>query len=225
MNNIRKILTGTFLLMSLSSLQAKDVVVLVDYSESITQEEWKNYDKAFMSMVNSLKVNDKISLMPIGTQTQGSAVIFSSITLADKGHPLVSKKENNKLLKSFMSVYIQKKKEMAGKEGSTRIASSLRAAAEVLQSSPQSNKTILILSDMLDSTNEFPMADFNNGQCSKEQNIVDKAKKPNLNGFSIIVRGAGGGSDDGYACVKSFWSHYLMSAGASEIDYARNNPL
>jgi hypothetical protein len=128
-------------------------------------------------------------------------------------------------LKSLLSVYAKKKKELAGKEGSTRIASSLRAAAEMLQSSTQTEKTILVLSDMLDSTREFPMGDFDNGKCSKEKTVVAKAQKPNLADANIIVRGAGGNSDEGYACVKSFWTNYLKSSGAKTIDYARNNPL
>ncbi len=201
MSVINKFLTGTFFLLSISIVQAKDVVVLVDYSESITEEEWKNYDSAFISMVNTLKVNDRISLMPIGNQTQGKTSVFDSVTLVDKGHPLISKKENNRLLKSLLSVYAKKKKELAGKEGSTRIASSLRAASEMLQTSTQTEKTILILSDMLDSTREFPMGDFDNGKCSKEKVVVEKAQKPNLSGFKVVIRGAGGSTDEGYACV------------------------
>ncbi len=201
---------------------AKDIVILIDYSNSISNEDWKIYDTMVSQTFKSLEVNDRISLMPIGTNSQGSTQAFGSVTLEDKGHAVKSKNYNFPRLKKLLDIYKEKKSTMANKENRTLIVSSLRAAGEYLNSSKDPKKTIIVLSDMDDSSKEFPMSQLKSGQCSSSDAIVKKANnKPMLSRINIIVRGASAKNDQGYACMKNFWSTYFKASGAATVDYSR----
>lgn len=201
---------------------ANDTVVLVDYSDSISNEDWKIYDSTVLHTLNALGVKDKVALMPIGTNSQGSSQIFGSVQMEDKGHPVTSKKHNMPKLKKLINVYKEKKKSMANKENRTLIVSSLRAAGEYLQSSKDPEKTIIILSDMVDSSKEFPMSQLKSGKCTNINSLIKNAdNKPMIKGVKVIIRGASSQNDSGYACMKNFWNGYLKASGAVTVDYSR----
>lgn len=201
---------------------AKDVVVLIDYSKSIGKDDWNIYDSFFETTTNDLNIGDKLYLMPIRTNNQGQSEIFGSVNMEDKGHPVKSKKFNNQQIAQLFSVYIDKKKKMAGKEDKKLIMSSIRAAVDYTKNSSDPKKTIIILSDMDDSSSEFPRSQLNSGKCSDIDSMIKKAdSKPNLSDVNVIVRGVSAQNDNTFICKQKFWENYFKASGAALVDYAK----
>lgn len=202
---------------------ANDVVVLIDYSKSISKDDWRIYDSVFEKTVNGdLKIFDRLSVMPIGTNTQGRSEVFGSITMKDMGHPVKSRNYNNQNKQKLFDIYLDKQKKLSGKEDKTLIMSSIRAAVDYTKNSSDPKKTIIILSDMDDSSNEFPRSQVNSGKCSDIDSMIKKAgNKPNLSGVNVVVRGASAQNDNAYTCKQKFWESYFKTSGAASVDYVR----
>lgn len=215
--------TSLVVLGSVANVCAKEVVVLLDLTSSITSEEWRSYDKAFQSMVNGLTSGDRATLVTITDAKLGEFHAAFVAELKNTNSAVRDKIDNRPRIQGLIQAYVNSKKQ-AGKANSTQLFSSLRGAGQLFAQSNQQDKWLVLLSDMMDSSIIGPVT----GRKCEMDGLLTNLKKESggvatLNGVKVFVNGAGGPgmSDSAYDCMQKFWEKYFQAAGVTGLKYAR----
>lgn len=215
--------TSLLALLSVTPVCAKEIVVLLDLTSSITKEEWRGYDKAFESMVNGLASGDHVTLATITDARLGEFRPVFDAALKSTNSDVRDKIENRPRIQALINKYAESKKQ-AGNSTSTQLFSSLRGTGQLFAQSAQQSKWLVLLSDMVDSKIQGAVS----GNKCELNGLLDSLKRESggvatLAGVRVFVNGAGGVgmSDSGYGCMQQFWEGYFKAAGASELKYAR----
>ena len=226
MKNILKIIAVVMILLQTSALASTEYIVLIDYSKSIAKNDQKIYQKTLGSILGKMKSGDRISLVNIGQNNLGNFKFFDEFIMK-KGFTNKVKIHNRKGLKKLWRNFLQKPFET---EDATNIISAIRGATQRFDISKADTKVLVILSDMIDSSNESQAIKFaQNKNCFQVESIVTSINKPSLDDVKVYVAGAGGSQigDKGYNCLKKFWQEFFIQSGVVEDDfvYLRINPF
>ena len=207
----------------------KTVVVLVDRSAS-TGRDRALYQRAAKAVIEGLKPGDRLIASPI---TEASANDFRDYLDASLPAPLAplrlwdvpqkyaaEKQAWEEQYKTKMNQIRQatdKLLEAPSGSPKTRIFESLRITAQILASEHRPVKVVVVLSDMLEDSNE---ADFEAMQLSDAAIAKELARQqqqqivPDLRGVRVFVAGASGEPLERAAALERFWRRYFQEAGA-----------
>lgn len=199
-----------------NSNQGKIVLVFVDLSGSIKENDWRTYSETYKSLIDSLKVGDRLVLSAITGRQLTNFEQFSDRSLPKTGVKLSDEEKANEVAKAMLSDWesIKQTKPSA----STNILDIFNIAQQFFEHDPdRKERWIVVLSDMVEENKEI---NFNKRTLTPEDisAIIKKRQSqnllPRLSGAKIFVAGASAKSDDMYMRTKNFWMKYLKQAGA-----------
>lgn len=205
---------------------AKEVVVLVDYSVSISDEDWKTYDATFQMALDSLKPGDSIAFAGISADQRGNFRRIASLDV-NKTRSRRDEAEQMQMTDDFVGAYINTRDSNKRKAEGTFILSATSGAGDIFRQSAQTEKWLVVLSDMMDSSRESTGMKFLNSPSCAYGDVVANLQKnrlvASLDGVKVFGAGIGGGgmNDRQYTCLQDFWTAYFKKAGASNINISR----
>jgi hypothetical protein len=221
-NILRSVLV--IVLLKISLFATTEYIVLIDYSKSIGKDDQKIYKKTLGSVLGKMKSGDRISLVDIGQNDLSNFEFFDQVSMK-KGFTNKVKIYNRNSLKKLWKRFLNKPFET---ENATNIISAIRGSTQRFNRSQADTKVLIILSDMIDSSEESQIGQFAQGEnCSQIKSVVSKINKPNLDTVNVYVAGAGGIGDKGYNCLKKFWQEFFIQSGVARdnLVYLRINPF
>jgi hypothetical protein len=221
------------------------VMVFVDISGSIPQEDWDIYEKTYSTLVGppegredkaALKVGaqgkagDKLIL---GTISEGTLINFSPVAdgeLKDTGRLVVDRNNNEEVLNNLRAGFPKIKKMKSARH--TQILDAFSLSQQLIEQNKDRSYVIVILSDMLE---ESALANFEKkAPTAADTEAIIKRQRaskllPDLHGAKVYVAGAKAPNSTHFAAVQAFWARYLNEAnaiveagtyGRSPIDFA-----
>lgn len=210
----------------------KLVLVFVDLSGSISDQDWNIYHATFDKLVEQaprgggrvfLEPGDRLVLSRISEQSVGNYIPDADKKLPKTGVEIndndQAEKIKGELKKEFENL---KGKQRAQR---TNILDVLNVSQDMFQKDPErKNRVLVILSDMIEESKE---QNFMRVKLTPEyiEKVIQEKKKnhsfPNLQGVKIYVAGAGGvksdtgkGDSGKFHEIREFWLRYFKEAGA-----------
>lgn len=203
---------------------SKVIVVLLDTSGSITADDQNLYQRSYDNLLDGLQAGDRLVLAAIGDKPLNR---FSAHT--DLTSPLTNVQFNDadalKKTKNTLGANYKRLIDSANPSKLTYLLDTIAATAEIFEHTPDSRRILVIMSDMVE---ESTMVNFNK---APRNNAQDKALitrinhaglLPQLEGVQVFVAGASGANGEHMMQLKSFWSTYFQSTGATLIQYGRS---
>lgn len=186
-------------------------VVLVDASSSVGAEERAAYRESVEGVVRAVRPGDRLVVAALGGKERASWVRdFDAEAPAPTGRRFADGKRRKEFEEGALAALggILGRAEKSP-DKATRIVDAVEASSQAFSQSPDSGKTLVVLSDMLE-TGRFDLAS------GRKKDLAAPAA---LAGAKVYVAGAGGKD---YAAVEAFWTRYFSSApGAAVVQYGR----
>jgi hypothetical protein len=194
----------------------KNIMVLVDDTESISAEDKMLYASSFQSIVQSIQPGDRVMLAKISDQGRAAFRLAADMSIPRTGIRL-DDAENVKTARSALQSQFDEMLKTVGQRKATLILDAVTASAEALKPANNTQSYLVVLSDMVE---ESKLANFSKTIPSVK--LLGPIKKahllPALPGVSILVCGAAGKY---YAESEVFWAGYFQAAGADLKIYGR----
>ena len=197
---------------------AKSVVVFVDVSGSV--KDFEVYREAWSRVIDRLRGGDRIIL---GRITDETYTRFRPVV--DRELPAFNPLTDNKL------TYEKRVKEIrqefpqafetalaAPRSPRTDVMNTLVLAAQIFAGDPRHRRVLVILSDMLEDSNEY---NFEQVRITDEfiKRVIDSRRQrgrlPDLGGATVYVAGASARTAEKAHQVQRFWLEYMKAANAS----------
>lgn len=209
------------------------VVVLVDTSDSIREEEWKEYRRSLDRLLDAkrgIEPGDRIVLGRISGYTIANFHADYDEEIAKTDVPRKDrenlKQARGRIIERFESIRKEHKTRPAT---STNIMEGFRIAADIFRRKKDGGpRWLVVLSDMVEESSEY---NFKRERLTPEYlaRIIERQKRerslPGLKGVRIEIGGAGGQVDPAKAYeIRGFWLGYLKAseASVSEENYGRS---
>lgn len=205
----------------------KLIVVQVDVTGSIGQEEWQLYERAYGEVLKALKPGDRIVVSAIGDKPASKFSAVRDETVRRSGIRLQDDAAFRALSEHLKADFNQLHAQSTKPAQATYILDAISATDQIFsQGRAQQRKLIyLILSDMIE---ESPVANFAKSRidgASTTHLLEDRRKRgllPDLSGVNVYVVGAGGRNAEQMTRIQHFWSAYFAATHATLKDYGRN---
>lgn len=216
-----------------------NVVCLIDYSGSLTNDVLEKYAKTIANDVyGNLKSRDKITIIPIdeGAKTDATKIFIDDLSIhkefSKQSDGLAHKQDS---IKSRVSKYLQPKidslfkiviqqKEVRSKfTNETDIVSAIQQASLLLEKNTDINKynsinIFIFFSDMLHEGREFNLRTLNAKTKNQLDEILLKQKSenhiPDLKNCIVFVNGRTGATNEIVDNTQYFWVQYFKNANA-----------
>lgn len=204
---------------SVPTRQAKQTIVAVDLSGSQTPQTLKESREFLGKIIDNLDYGDQIVLLEMNrTGVRGNLKRFSDSIPALRDPTFASsldKRRKKGVVDAMLSLLpLIFDSTLVGKIPTTDIVSTLHTASEYAQDANGRKTTVILLSDMLQSTKEIEMERLRRmppvGWIAQQR---ANGTLPDLNGVCVAAVGAEATTREG-ATVKRFWTEYLKAAGA-----------
>ncbi|HEB87587.1 MAG TPA: VWA domain-containing protein [Gammaproteobacteria bacterium] len=205
--------------------ERKIVVVLVDVSGSIKEEDWKIYQdtvNVLLSPAKSIKNGDRIILARIADQTVGNFLSVADETIEETGIPSKDRKAIEVVAERIRGkmVFLQDRQKDKPAKWTNIMESLASAKQEIQRDKERSVVWIVMLSDMVEESKRY---NFRKTHLNDEflKGVLSTQKKegwlPDLTGVRVYVAGAGGEDVNArkFAEIERFWRGYFKGTGAS----------
>ena len=198
--------------------QTHSYIVAVDISGSRTPTELGESKQLLNALIDKLEVGDRLTLVEMYQGGKLPARQWSDSTKAPKTAGKVGASELRRLedFKSIARIQAQilfdttRAKEIRH----TDIFGTLVRAADYSRPAPNTRRTLLLLSDMINETHDVTMTSRSEIPSDAWiKHLASQQRIPQLRDVCVVVAGADVSSARG-AAIRDFWEKYFAAAGA-----------
>ena len=198
--------------------QQHSYIVAIDISGSRTPSELNESKQLLNALIDKLEVGDHLTLVEVYQGGKLPARQWSDSTRAPRTAGKVGPSEQRRLddFKSVARVQAQilfdttRAKEIRH----TDIFGTLARAADYSRPAPNTRRTLLLLSDMINETSDVTMTSRNEIPADAWiKHLASQRRIPQLRDVCVVVAGADVSSSRG-AAIRDFWEKYFAAAGA-----------
>lgn len=198
--------------------QAHSYIVAVDISGSRTPTELGESKQLLNALIDKLEVGDRLTLVEMYQGGKVPARQWSDSTRAPKMSGKVGPSELRRLedFKSIarMQAQILFDTTRAKEIRHTDIFGTLVRAADYSRPAPNTRRTLLLLSDMINETHDVTMTSRSEIPSDAWiKHLASQQRIPQLRDVCVVVAGADVSSARG-AAIRDFWEKYFAAAGA-----------
>lgn len=196
---------------------AKQVVVAVDLSSSLTDQERTSNRNLLSTLASSMGYGDRLVLVQAHAKGVRDDAVVTSVEMPpakNPNRPLGKDKSALSMAHQTADIYIGSMFKRTPTNGTDLIAT-LHTAAERVRDGGGRLTTLIILSDMLQCTRDFCME--RPGSVPSTNWIAAQSHEglvPDLSGVCVSVVGADATTSHGVR-VRTFWESYFRAAGAN----------
>ncbi|HET9637415.1 MAG TPA: hypothetical protein VFP26_15910 [Gemmatimonadaceae bacterium] len=207
--------------------QAHSYIVAVDISGSRTPAELGESRQLLNALIDKLEVGDRLTLVEMYQGGKLPARQWSDSTKAPKTAGKVGPSEQRRLddFKAIarMQAQILFDSTRAKEIRHTDIFGTLVRAADYSRPAPNTRRTLLLLSDMINETPDVTMTSRSEIPSDAWiKHLASQQRIPQLRDVCVVVAGADVSSARG-AAIRDFWEKYFAAAGAKlDPDNYRN---
>jgi hypothetical protein len=207
--------------------QAHSYIVAVDISGSRTPAELGESRQLLNALIDKLEVGDRLTLVEMYQGGKLPARQWSDSTKAPKTAGRVGPSEQRRLddFKAIarMQAQILFDSTRAKEIRHTDIFGTLVRAADYSRPAPNTRRTLLLLSDMINETPDVTMTSRSEIPSDAWiKHLASQQRIPQLRDVCVVVAGADVSSARG-AAIRDFWEKYFAAAGAKlDPDNYRN---
>ena len=231
-------LAGTACFVSSTAVDsvAKEIIIFVDFSESIRGKNMSLIQQDFAELIlPSLEPGDRILVAPINEKTLTSFHPLIDATLPAKpafngwaDNTLAYNKEVKVVeeevarVREQLSTQVPEALAQGGSSLKTDIFSSLLMAEKLFEDEP-TRKVLILMSDMIV---DYPPYRFDKIAWTLEKNkellreLVEKGMMPDLSGVCVYVSGASAGTAELAGQISAFW-HAFFALSNANLDSSR----
>ena len=198
------------------------IIIFVDVSGSIPEEDWDLYRRNYQGMLSTLQPGDRVVLGKIFAETLTSFTPVINEEIPNRGSTrarrIITERAKEKLLEAFNSIKPDPKTRDP-KANKTRVLDALNEAEQLIKADrTRKSQWLLILSDMLEDSDETRF-EKEKLTPAKIKNIIKIRKArgsfPDLQGVRIFVAGARAKTSTKIFEGRRFWEEYFKEAGAA----------
>ena len=198
--------------------QMHSYIVAVDISGSRTPAELGESKQLLNALIDKLEVGDRLTLVEMYQGGKLPARQWSDSTRAPRTAGKVGPSEQRRLddFKSIarMQAQILFDTTRAKEIKNTDIFGTLVRAADYSRPAPNTRRTLLLLSDMINETPDVTMTSRSSIPTAEWIKHLSAAQRiPQLRDVCVVVAGADVSSARG-AAIRDFWEKYFAAAGA-----------
>lgn len=198
--------------------QAHSYIVAIDISGSRTPTELGESKQLLDALIDKLEVGDKLTLVEVYQGGKLPARQWSDSTRAPRTAGKIGPSEERRLedFKSIarMQAQILFDTTRAKEIKHTDIFGTLARAADYSRPSPNTRRTLLLLSDMINETPDVTMTTRSAIPTDAWiKHLAASRRIPELRDVCVVVSGADVSSARG-AAIRDFWEKYFAAAGA-----------
>lgn len=213
--------------------EPKLVLVFMDVSVSIPQEDWTIYESTYNAVINKLQPGDRVVLGLIANKPLTRLIAEKDSELPMTGVELDDNDEAEKIRAGLFNKFKEIKRmaeEGRIKKTVTRsyILDTLNMAQQYIEGDRKRKRAwVIILSDMIEDSDGYR---FDKRQLNPAtiREMIDSIKErkmlPNLHGALVYVVGAGGVDKNKYQEISEFWMQYFKETSAVCEQYGRTVP-
>jgi len=198
----------------------RTIVVLVDLSESTNREGAReDYKKYFNKVLEGLGGGETLVVARIVERPINDSIIdvnesFGKFNMFRDNERRFKEKEAQKkqaVRQAFGSL-------LDGQAKLTPILDTVYLAERLFQTYPAVQKTLVILSDMVEESGHYNFQKLALGEAQSAEilkQLRDRKRMPNLGGVNVYVAGARHKDVDKGLRIKSFWMQYFAANGGT----------
>ena len=207
-----------------ASLPPRTIMIFIDMSSS-TIKDRENYKTYMGTVVRKLRPGDKLTVCKIIDLTIAdfTPIYQTEIPQFDfwKDNRTLHEKLVNQIhgnLVAAVDSVLDSRERIANSE----IVNSFLICEQYMRNKT-GRKTLILLSDMLECSNEI---NFEKERITADyieramMNLKAKGRLPKLNGLEVWVAGAYAKSTEQYFAVQGFWNRFIEEAGAVQKSYS-----
>jgi hypothetical protein len=198
--------------------QAHSYIVAIDISGSRTPTELGESKQLLNALIDKLEVGDRLTLVEVYQGGKLPARQWSDSTRAPRTAGQIGPSEQRRLddfkAVARMQAQILFDTTRAKEIRHTDLFGTLARAADYSRPAPNTRRTLLLLSDMINETPDVTMTSRNEIPTDTWiKHLASQRRIPQLRDVCVVVSGADVSSARG-AAIRNFWEKYFAAAGA-----------
>jgi len=198
----------------------KTVLVFVDTSKSVSDDDWQLYRQSYEAAVRALRPGDRLVLAPIHSHTWTNFAPSLDSTVPN----LESEIDQDEAQVRQQQTAINAFSALQRISDNTQILDATKAAEQQFASAGDGERWLVVLSDMLEDSGDLKF-DRQKLDSAAMNSLIDRRRKagllPRLEGVLVYVGGARAADATKMAEVQTFWEKYFAECGAKLAAYGR----